>query len=201
MTPFTLDEDGWIRQARRMVSPNSNEWPEGQAVELIVIHAISLPPDVFNGPGVEQLFTNTLDAAAHPYYAGIAGLKVSAHFFIRRDGELVQFVPTRKRAWHAGVSRWRGREGCNDFSLGIELEGSDHHPFEQTQYDCLVALLDCLCDHFPLVDVCGHCDIAPGRKTDPGPHFDWETLRVSLAVTGRAGLGVSGDSTLGAVGG
>ncbi len=168
--------DGWLAAARRIDSPNCDARPEGCAVELAVIHAISLPPDEFGGPGVVELFTNRLDPAAHPYYAEIAGLRVSAHFFIRRDGELVQFVPTTARAWHAGASCWQGRERCNDFSIGIELEGSDTHAFEAAQYECLVALLRALRRHHPLRALAGHADIAPGRKTDPGPHFDWARL-------------------------
>jgi N-acetyl-anhydromuramoyl-L-alanine amidase len=146
-------------------------------VSLVVVHAISLPPDCFGGPGVEQLFTNRLDPAEHPYYAAIEHLRVSAHFFIRRDGELVQFVSIEDRAWHAGVSQWRGRERCNDFSVGIELEGCDSLPFEAVQYERLAELLNCLDKVLPGHDVAGHSDIAPGRKTDPGPCFDWARLR------------------------
>lgn len=140
---------------------------------LVVVHAISLPPECFGGPGVAQLFTNTLDPAAHPYYAGIADLKVSAHFFIRRDGELLQFVSADERAWHAGVSSWRGQERCNDFSIGIELEGCDTMAFELVQYEKLADLLAALQARYPVREVVGHSDIAPGRKTDPGPYFDW----------------------------
>lgn len=164
---------GWLRGVRRIESPNYDARPEGVQVSLIVIHAISLPPDQFGGPGVIELFTNCLDPEAHPYYATIHQLRVSAHFFIRRDGELIQFVPTAARAWHAGVSCWQGRERCNDFSIGIELEGCDTQAFEPEQYAALVALLGRLRRRYPGVAVAGHSDIAPGRKTDPGPCFDW----------------------------
>lgn len=175
-----LSEDGWVSAARAVVSPNCNDRPQGLPVELLVIHNISLPPGEFGGSGVEALFTNHLDPSAHPFYAGIAHLRVSAHFFIRRDGELVQFVPVFRRAWHAGVSSWQGREGCNDFSLGIELEGTDFEPFTDRQYDVLAALTRLLQGHFPLSGIAGHSEIAPGRKTDPGPHFDWARYRAML---------------------
>lgn len=144
---------------------------------MLVIHNISLPPGQFGGPGIEALFTNRLDPAGHPYYAEIAGLRVSAHFLIRRDGELIQFVPCARRAWHAGASSWRGREGCNDFSIGVELEGSDDTPFEAAQYATLNALITVLKAAYPLTAMAGHSDIAPGRKTDPGPHFDRDAVR------------------------
>lgn len=150
------------------------------AIDLLVIHAISLPPGRFGGPGIEQLFTNRLDPAAHPYYREIAGLRVSSHFLIRRDGSLVQFVACGRRAWHAGVSVWQGRERCNDFSIGVELEGTDEQPFEAAQYTRLVALTQALRGRYPLTDLAGHADIAPGRKTDPGPHFDWARYRAAL---------------------
>lgn len=164
---------GWLRGVRRIASPNFDARPEGERIALIVIHAISLPPDRFGGPGVIELFTNRLDPGAHPYYATIHQLRVSAHFFIRRDGELIQFVPTAARAWHAGVSCWRGRARCNDFSIGIELEGCDTMPFEEAQYRSLASLLKRLRRRYPGIEVAGHADIAPGRKTDPGPLFDW----------------------------
>ena len=164
---------GWYPAARYVASPNFDARPAGEAPTLIVVHAISLPPDQFGGPGVEQLFTNTLDPAAHPYYATIHPLRVSAHFFIRRDGELIQFVSTDARAWHAGVSCWRGRARCNDFSIGIELEGCDTLPFEAAQYRRLAELVAWLRLRYPIADIAGHSDVAPGRKTDPGPCFDW----------------------------
>lgn len=178
---WRVDDEGWLPVARPVRSPNHDERPVGTGVDLIVIHAISLPPDSFGGPGVEQLFTNTLDPAEHPYYESIQTLRVSAHFFIRRDGSLVQFVPVDKRAWHAGVSSWRGRERCNDFSIGIELEGCDCMAFRVEQYECLAKLARSLQQHFPGSDVCGHSDIAPGRKTDPGPCFDWPRFSALLA--------------------
>jgi AmpD protein len=188
---MTIDDAGGLRAARQCSSPNSDPRPPGVVADLIVVHAISLPPEEFGGPGVEQLFTNCLDAAEHPYYATICQLRVSAHFFIRRDGEVLQFVPTPARAWHAGVSSWRGRARCNDFSIGIELEGSDTQPFEAVQYERLGHLIDALCRRHPITDVVGHSDIAPGRKTDPGPFFDWDMLRervsASVAVGADAG--------------
>ena len=168
---------GWHGRARRVDSPNCDPRPAGVAVELVVLHNISLPPGRFGGPGVERLFTNQLDAAEHPFYMEIAGLKVSAHFFLRRDGELVQFVSCQQRAWHAGVSSWRGRERCNDFSIGIEIEGTDTRPYTQRQYARLAVLLGTLRAAYPdLCGVAGHDEIAPGRKTDPGPAFDWPRL-------------------------
>lgn len=141
------------------------------------MHAISLPPGVFGGAAIADLFLNRLDTTAHPYYAGLADLRVSAHFVIRRDGACTQFVPCLKRAWHAGESYWRGRARCNDFSIGIELEGSDEVAFEDAQYDALARLTRALKSAYPIADVVGHSDIAPGRKTDPGPQFDWLRYR------------------------
>lgn len=174
---FTLDPSGWLSAAHRLPSPNCDARPHGMAVELVVIHNISLPPGVFDGNAVIDLFTNRLDWDAHPYYQGIRGLKVSAHFFIRRDGSLIQCVPCGLRAWHAGASTWRDRERCNDFSIGIELEGSDDQPFTDAQYAALIPLLKALQQAYPIQDVVGHSDIAPGRKTDPGPRFDWQRVR------------------------
>lgn len=164
------------QQPRFLESPNCDARPDGVLPELIVIHAISLPPDRFGGPGVEQLFTNRLDPAGHPYYAQIHTLRVSAHYFVRRTGETLCFVPPEQRAWHAGVSSWRGRARCNDFSIGIELEGCDTMPFEPAQYERLAALIVALERRYPIEAVVGHSDIAPGRKTDPGPFFDWKRL-------------------------
>ncbi len=184
-----LDADGWFSDAIRVDSPNHDARPVGESVSLVVIHAISLPPGQFGGNAVGQLFTNCLDAAAHPYFATIQGLRVSAHFFIRRDGELIQFVSTDRRAWHAGVSCWRGRQRCNDFSIGIELEGDhgDHggagHAYEEAQYCQLVALIHALRQRYPIGAIVGHCDVAAGRKSDPGPRFDW--LRLSTALDAR----------------
>jgi N-acetyl-anhydromuramoyl-L-alanine amidase len=169
---------GWCADARRIDTPNCDARPPDTDISLLVIHNISLPPGEFGGPGVEQLFTNRLDPTAHPYYATIHGLRVSAHFFIRRDGELLQFVACGQRAWHAGVSNWRGRKRCNDFSIGVELEGSDDQPFSGAQYTRLNQLIADLRAAYPgLVDLAGHSDIAPGRKTDPGPYFDWSQVR------------------------
>lgn len=169
-----LTEEGLVAGARYVPSPNCDERPPGTAVELIVVHSISLPPGEFGGPGVLELFTNCLDPRRHSYYATVAALRVSAHFLIRRDGELIQFVPCRKRAWHAGASSWHGRERCNDFSVGVELEGCDDVSFEDAQYRALAALTRALKVRYPIAGIVGHCDIAPGRKSDPGPRFDWD---------------------------
>ena len=163
---------------RLVPSPNCDARPAGMPIELIVLHNISLPPGEFGGPGIVDLFLNRLQPDTHPYYAGIAHLRVSAHFLIRRDGELIQFVACAQRAWHAGVSRWRGRERCNDFSIGIELEGADEIPFEEAQYQRLCALLAVLKGYYPIAEVTGHSDIAPGRKTDPGPALDWKRIKI-----------------------
>jgi AmpD protein len=176
--------DGWLEGARRVPSPNFDERPAGLAVELVVLHNISLPPGEFGGPAIESLFTNTLDFGAHPYYGQLRGARVSAHLLIRRDGELVQFVPLDRRAWHAGVSRWRGRERCNDFSIGIELEGTDDVPYTDAQYACAAATAQIICSRFPIADITGHSDVAPQRKTDPGPAFDWARFRRLLAQSG-----------------
>ena len=173
MSALHVEAGGVAPEARQIVSPNYDERPPGCGIDLIVIHNISLPPGEFGSDGVIELFTNRLNPEAHPYYREIHQLKVSAHFFIRRDGELIQFVSCDKRAWHAGVSQWQGRERCNDFSIGIELEGGDETPFEEAQYTTLNALLTALKEVYPVAAVTGHSDISPGRKTDPGPCFDW----------------------------
>ena len=175
-----IDATGCLDGVRLIPSPNCDERPPGCAIDLLVIHNISLPPDEFGGEGVVDLFTNRLDPAAHPYFRTIRDLKVSAHFFIRRGGEIIQFVPCSKRAWHAGESSWQGKSRCNDFSIGVELEGSDTQPFTGVQYTSLVVLTRALRKAYPLVDIAGHADIAPGRKTDPGPHFDWDGYRAAL---------------------
>jgi N-acetyl-anhydromuramoyl-L-alanine amidase len=167
------DDQGWMSGVRRIASPNCDRRPPGARVSLLVIHNISLPPGEFGGEAILGLFTNTLDTAAHPYFAQLQGLRVSAHFLIRRGGEIVQFVACGKRAWHAGASNWRGRERCNDFSIGIELEGDDAHPFADAQYSALARLTRHLCRAYPIAGITGHSDIAPQRKTDPGPFFDW----------------------------
>lgn len=172
-----LDDDGWLPGVcRRVASPNCDARPVGETISLIVLHAISLPPGQFGGDAVEHLFTNRLDCSLHPYFAQLDGLRVSAHFLIRRDGQLMQFVSCRQRAWHAGFSSWQGRTRCNDFSLGIELEGSDDTPFDDAQYQVLLELLGRLCRHYPVAAIAGHSDVSPGRKTDPGPFFDWQRL-------------------------
>jgi len=176
MTGLAVDTAGYAAHARQMASPNFDARPAGTDVTLVVVHGISVPPGVFRGDGVARLFTNTIDATAHPYYASIAQLRVSAHFFIRRRGELLQFVSCDDRAWHAGVSSWGGRERCNDFSIGIELEGTEATPYSSAQYVRLAALLAALKRRYPLEAAVGHSDVAPGRKTDPGPAFDWDRL-------------------------
>lgn len=178
-------EAGWWRPARRIESPNFGPRPEGTAIDLIVIHSISLPPGEYGGDAIERLFTNRLDWDAHPYFAVIRGLTVSAHFVIRRDGACVQFVSCDDRAWHAGASSWRGREGCNDYSIGIELEGLEGGFFETAQYDTLVALMEALRRRYPIHGVAGHEHVAPGRKADPGPGFDWLRARAALRWPAR----------------
>jgi len=170
---LTLSEDGWCQQAQQLPSPHFDQRPPGMATELLVIHNISLPPGQFGGGHIAGLFTNTLDYDAHPYFDQLRALRVSAHFLIRRDGAIMQFVSADARAWHAGLSSFQGRERCNDFSIGIELEGSDFTPFEAAQYTSLAALTAALRRRYPLAWVLGHEHIAPGRKTDPGPCFDW----------------------------
>jgi len=161
-------------------SPHFDERPPGEKVSLIVIHNISLPPGEYGGPWIDDLFMGTLDTKAHPYFATLEGVRVSSHFLIRRDGTLVQYVPCDKRAWHAGASSWKGRERCNDFSIGIELEGSDDVPFSEPQYATLAELTQSLFKRYGILEIVGHSDIASGRKTDPGPWFDWDRLRHSL---------------------
>ena len=177
---LTIDADGYASIATRVPTPNFDARPAPTDISLVVVHGISLPPGEFGGDGVERLFTNRLDPAAHPYFATIAGLRVSAHFLIRRDGHLIQFVPCARRAWHAGESTWRGRARCNDFSIGIELEGTDDVPYTPSQYAMLGRVVRALRRRYAIDDVVGHSDIAPGRKTDPGPAFDWPRFRRSL---------------------
>lgn len=175
-----LTDDGLVEGVRYVASPNCDERPAGCAIDLLVIHYISLPPGEFGGNGIVELFTNRLDPAAHREYIGLAGVRVSSHFLIRRDGALVQFVPCAKRAWHAGRSRWKGRARCNDFSIGIELEGTGAVPFTDVQYERLAALTHALTARYPIADIAGHSDVAPSRKTDPGPCFDWARYRALL---------------------
>ena len=181
MNSPALNSAGWLTGALHIASPNCDARPEGETIRLIVIHNIALPPGVFSGDAVIELFTNRLDWDADPYYAAIRGMQVSSHFFIRRDGSLIQFVPCGMRAWHAGASTWRGRERCNDFSLGIELEGSDELPFTDAQYANLNPLLATLTQAYPIEAIVGHSDIAPGRKTDPGPCFEWDRVESKIS--------------------
>jgi AmpD protein len=184
--PFAVGHDGWVRGARALPSPNFEARPDGAIPSLIVIHNISLPPGEFGGGAIADLFLNRLDCDAHPYFdAHLRGLRVSSHFVIRRDGELEQFVSCKERAWHAGVSNFFGRERCNDFSIGIELEGADDQPFEPAQYATLAALIAALRTYYPIEALAGHSDIAPGRKTDPGQHFDWARLQRDTALADR----------------
>jgi len=178
--------DGWMSAARRIDSPNVDDRPVGEDILLVVVHAISLPPAQFGSDDIARFFTNSLDPEAHPYFSRISALRVSAHFLIRRDGELIQFVSCLRRAWHAGVSSWNGRERCNDFSIGIELEGCDELPFAEAQYLRLVDLIESLSASYPIAAVVGHSDIAPGRKTDPGQCFDWQRLAALGTLLVRA---------------
>jgi AmpD protein len=171
---------GWLAQARRVDSPNCDDRPPGVSPDLLVVHGISLPPGEFGGPWIDALFTNRLPVLGHPYFELVAALRVSAHVLVRRDGELVQYVAFHRRAWHAGQSRWLGRERCNDFSIGIELEGTDARAYETAQYAVLARLIAVLCRAYPTLSperVVGHSDVAPGRKSDPGIAFDWPLLR------------------------
>ncbi|HAF00934.1 MAG TPA: 1,6-anhydro-N-acetylmuramyl-L-alanine amidase AmpD [Methylophilaceae bacterium] len=179
MKLLTLNKQGWIEQAQHIVSPNFDARPEHCNIEMLVIHNISLPPCQYGGQGIVELFTNQLNPNEHPYYAEIYTRKVSSHFLIRRDGTLIQFVSCLDCAWHAGVSQWLGRERCNDFSVGIELEGSDFEIFESVQYTMLIQLVATLKKHYPIEHIVGHSEIAPGRKTDPGPFFDWNQLQIT----------------------
>jgi AmpD protein len=172
--------DGWLGRARRCPSPNFGPRPPGSIVDLVVVHSISLPPGEFGGTAIERLFANCLDFDEHPAYDAIRGLQVSSHFLLRRSGELVQFVSCDERAWHAGQSSWRGRAGCNDYSVGIELEGLAGSVFEAAQYGALATLIGDLLARYPVRDVAGHEHVAPGRKDDPGCGFDWSRLRRSL---------------------
>lgn len=180
---------GWMQPARPVVSPNRDERPGGALPELILVHGISLPPDEYGGPWIDRLFTNTLPPNApevHPFFATVMALEVSSHLLIRRDGEYVQYVPFHLRAWHAGQSSYCGRERCNDFSIGIELEGSDELPYEPAQYRALSTAVHALCRAYPSLSperIAGHSDVAPGRKTDPGPAFDWPRLRALLRLS------------------
>lgn len=174
---MNLDRSGWLagwwQGARRCESPNQGPRPACELPTLVVLHSISLPPGDYAGDAIERLFTNRLDWDAHPYFQSIRGLQVSAHFVVRRDGELIQFVSCDARAWHAGASRWGGRDNCNDFSIGIELEGLEGDAFDDRQYTALAHLLGAIAGHYPVSDAVGHEDVSPGRKSDPGAGFDW----------------------------
>lgn len=177
---FTIAADGWCSGVLRAASPNFDARPAATMIDLLLIHNISLPPGQFGGAFIADLFANRLDYDAHPYFDQLRALRVSAHFLIRRDGVVMQFVSANDRAWHAGLSSFGERERCNDFSIGIELEGSDFEPFAASQYQMLGALTHALHSRYPLADVAGHEHVAPGRKTDPGPFFDWARYRRAL---------------------
>ena len=179
---FLVDIAGMCSGARWIPSPHHDARPDDAAVELLVIHNISLPPGEFGGPWITDLFLDRLHPGAHPYFAGLAGLRVSSHFLIGREGEVTQYVPCGMRAWHAGASSWKGRQSCNDFSVGIELEGTDFTPFTQAQYASLAQLTRSLFARYGALDVAGHSEIAPGRKTDPGPYFDWARYRACIGA-------------------
>ena len=174
--------NGWLSGVRKVRTPNCDQRPPGGSIDMLVIHNISLPPDQFGGSEIVKFFTNQLDVTFHPYFKQLKDVKVSSHFLIQRNGGVIQFVPCAQRAWHAGASNWLGRSRCNDFSIGIELEGSDFVPFTDVQYATLVRLTRCLQRAYPIRTIVGHSDIAPGRKTDPGPFFDWSRYRASLAL-------------------
>lgn len=181
-SPTSAWQGGWLRAAAPVPSPNCDPRPPGTAVDLVVIHSISLPPGQYGGDAVERLFTNRLDWQAHPYFESIRGLRVSTHFLVRRDGGLLQFVSCDERAWHAGRSAWRGRAACNDYSVGIELEGLEGERFEAAQYECLGAVVRRLAERYAITALVGHEHVAPGRKHDPGSGFEWALLRRSLGA-------------------
>jgi len=183
MTQLTINDAGWLQTAEVIRSPNCDARPDNSKIKLIVIHGISLPPAEFGGGYIQQFFCNQLDAKAHDYFSTICQMQVSAHCLIERDGNITQFVSFLNRAWHAGVSSWRGEQCCNDYSIGIELEGSDDLAYDNRQYDQLNALVTSLISRYPGIDsdaVCGHSEIAPGRKTDPGPAFDWQRMNKGI---------------------
>ena len=171
-----INDEGFVKNVKFLPSPNYDSRPKNSIISLLVIHNISLPPNKYGGKYIEQFFTNQLDFSEDPYFQKIKNLKVSPHFVINRVGRLIQFVSCRDRAWHAGTSEWRGEKKCNDYSIGIELEGSDHIKYTKLQYKKLNQLIDCLTAKYDIKDVVGHCNIAPGRKTDPGPLFNWDLI-------------------------
>lgn len=172
-----FNADGWYSECKQLLSPNFNSRPKNIPEYIVVIHSISLPPGIYNNNYIEDFFLNQLDTNAHPYFLQIKDLKVSAHFLIKRNGGLIQFVSCNDRAWHAGESSYQGTENCNDFSIGIELEGDDKTPYENDQYIKLIELLECLKKEYNVHDIVGHSDISPNRKTDPGPLFDWKKIK------------------------
>jgi AmpD protein len=183
MSQFCLNEHGWSDGVTQLASPNFDARPDGAAVELLVIHNISLPPSEFGGHWIDDLFLNRLDPAAHPYFATIYTFEVSSHYLIRRNGAVTQYVSCNDRAWHAGASTWRGKSRCNDFAIGIELEGDDFSPFTDAQYSALQALSQAICARYPTINgVAGHSEIAPERKTDPGAYFDWARFEVDAQI-------------------
>lgn len=180
--PSPVWQGGWLRSARHLVSPNFGPRPATAVIDLVVLHSISLPPGVYGGNEVQALFTNQLDWSQHPYFREIEGMEVSSHFYVRRSGEIWQFVSCDDRAWHAGKSRYRGRDNCNDDSIGIELEGLEGDTFEPAQYTALAALVPALAQRYPIKHIAGHEHIAPGRKLDPGPGLDWAVLQHTLGL-------------------
>lgn len=183
---LTLDAEGWVSEAERLPSPNFDARPADTPTDLLVVHNISLPPGQFGGGEIAAFFQNRLDHDAHPFFDEIRGVRVSSHFLVRRDGALQQFVSCNARAWHAGASSFEGRTRCNDFSIGVELEGTDDLPYTEAQYVTLAALTRALREHYPIQAVVGHADIAPGRKTDPGPYFEWQRLRRMASLSPQA---------------
>jgi AmpD protein len=182
-------KSGLMRGVRQIASPNRDLRPAGVETDLIVVHGISLPPGEFGGPWIDRLFTNTLPAEVHPYFAEVNSLRVSSHLVVMRDGAVTQYVKFTERAWHAGKSRYGGRDACNDFSVGVELEGTDTLPYEAAQYGALAEVVVALCAAYPRLSadrLTGHSDIAPGRKTDPGPAFDWQLARRLIAAASSA---------------
>lgn len=179
---LTIDEEGWCSGAKKLPSPNHDARLPGVPVDLIIVHNISLPPGEYGGPYIADLFLNRLDFDAHPYFDQLRALRVSAHFLIRRDGTLIQFVPASQRAWHAGASEFCGRNQCNDFSIGIEMEGTDFEPYTDAQYTSLAELTEALCVRYPISAITGHQQVAPARKTDPGPYFDWDRYEKAVML-------------------
>ena len=185
MTELRIDDAGWLQSVDVFESPNFDARPDTADIRLVVIHGISLPPGEYGGGHIQQFFCNHLDASLHPYFEEICEMRVSAHCLVERTGNILQFVSFKDRAWHAGVSEWRGESACNNFSIGIELEGCDDEAYTDAQYASLAQLLPALRNAYPRIDadaITGHSDIAPGRKTDPGPHFDWDKLRHLLGI-------------------